>query len=164
MVLYLKPKNDLGHILGGTCLRRTQDLNLILIHKMDFIDYCLILLISILNQTLYSQIKLKTWYVLFWSCCRLGRLRINRACPHDVVCWLGSNKIFVQILLAFNSCCVILIEWTFYYIVICKCLSTIVRVTGTVQFTFFLVMRLNITIITVCDSFIVILVTHFFHH
>ena len=42
---------------------------------------------------------------------------------------------------------VILIEWTFYYFVICKCMSTIVRVNGTVQFTFFLVMRLNITIV-----------------
>ena len=37
-------------------------------------------------------------------------------------------------------------------------MSTTVRVNDTVQFTFFLVMRLNITTATSCDSFIVILV------
>ena len=41
----------------------------------------------------------------------------------------------------------------------CKCMSTAVRVNGTVQFTFFFIMRLNITIITSCDSPVVILVT-----
>ena len=50
----------------------------------------------------------------------------------------------------------------FYYLVMCKCMSTTVRVNGTVQFTFFLVMRLNITIFTSCDSLIVILVTLIF--
>ena len=50
----------------------------------------------------------------------------------------------------------------FYYLVMCKCMSTTVRVNGTVQFTFFLVMRLNITIVTSCDSLIVILVTLIF--
>ena len=43
----------------------------------------------------------------------------------------------------------------------CKCMSTTVRGNGTVQFTFFFIMRLNITIITSCDSLIVILVTYF---
>ena len=32
----------------------------------------------------------------------------------------------------FNSCYVILIKWTCYYFAMCKCLSTIVRVNGTV--------------------------------
>ena len=41
----------------------------------------------------------------------------------------------------------------------CECMSTTARVNGTVQFTFLLIMRLNITIITSCDSHIVILVT-----
>ena len=63
-----------------------------------------------------------------------------------------SNKIFVKILFAFSSCHVILVEWTFYYF------ATTVHVKGTVQFTFFFVMRLNITIPTSCDSLIVILV------
>ena len=42
--------------------------------------------------------------------------------------------------------------------VMCKCMSTTIRVNGTVQCTFCLVMRLNSTIITCCDSLIVILV------
>ena len=41
-------------------------------------------------------------------------------------------------------------------------MSTTVRGNGTVQFTFFFIMRLNIAIITSCDSLIVILVTLFF--
>ena len=44
---------------------------------------------------------------------------------------------------------------------LCKCLSTTVYINGTVQFTFFLVMRLNITTATSCDS-LIILVTYFF--
>ena len=40
-------------------------------------------------------------------------------------------------------------------------MSTTVRGNGTIQFTFFFIMRLNITIITSCDSLIVILVTYF---
>ena len=40
-------------------------------------------------------------------------------------------------------------------------MSTTVRGNGTVQFTFFFIMRLNITIITSCDSLIVILATYF---
>ena len=68
-----------------------------------------------------------------------------------------SKKIFVRILFVFNSCYNIFIEWTFYYFLISKCLSTTVRVSGSVQFTFFLVMRLNITTVTSCDSLIVIL-------
>ena len=35
-------------------------------------------------------------------------------------------------------------------------MSTIVRVNGTVQFTFYLIMRLNITIFTSCKLLIVI--------
>ena len=68
-----------------------------------------------------------------------------------------SNKIFVRILFAFNSCYVILTKWTFYYFVKCKRMDTTVRVNGTVQFTFFLVMRLDITVVTSCDSLIAIL-------
>ena len=62
-----------------------------------------------------------------------------------------SNKIFVRLLFAFKSCYVIRIEWTFYYFVMCQCMSITIRVNGTVQFTFFLVMKLNITIATSCD-------------
>ena len=40
-----------------------------------------------------------------------------------------------------------------------KCMSTTIPGNGAVQFTFFFIMRLNITIITSCDSLIVILVT-----
>ena len=40
-------------------------------------------------------------------------------------------------------------------------MSTTVRVNGTVQFTFFLVMRLKITIVKSYDSLITILVTFF---
>ena len=41
-------------------------------------------------------------------------------------------------------------------------MSTTVRVNGTVQFTFFLIMRLNITIVASCDLLIVILVNLIF--
>ena len=37
-------------------------------------------------------------------------------------------------------------------------MSTTVRVNSTVQFTFFLIMRFNITIVTSCDSLILMLV------
>ena len=47
----------------------------------------------------------------------------------------------------------------FYYLAMCKCMSVTVRGNGTVQFAFFFIMRLNITIMTSCDSLIVILVT-----
>ena len=40
----------------------------------------------------------------------------------------------------------------------CKCKSTTARLNGTVQLTFFLVMRLNISIAATCDSLIVILI------
>ena len=46
-----------------------------------------------------------------------------------------SNKIFVRILFLFNSWAVILIEWTFYYLVMCKCMSTTVCLNDTVEFT-----------------------------
>ena len=73
-----------------------------------------------------------------------------------------SNKIFVRILFAFNSCLVILIKWTSYYFAMCKCMSTTVGVNDIAEFTFFLFMRLKITIVTSCDSFIVIFVPYFF--
>ena len=47
----------------------------------------------------------------------------------------------------------------FYYLVMRKCISTTVRVNGTVQFTSFLAIRLNISIVTSCDSLIAILIT-----
>ena len=40
----------------------------------------------------------------------------------------------------------------FYYSVMCKCMSTTVCGNGTVQFTFFFIMKLNISITTSCDS------------
>ena len=46
----------------------------------------------------------------------------------------------------------ILIQCSFYYFVMCKCMNTIFRVNGTVQFPFFLVMVLNITTVASCDS------------
>ena len=46
----------------------------------------------------------------------------------------------------------------------CKCMSTTVRVNCTVEFTFFLIMRLNITVVTICDLLIAIFVPYFFHH
>ena len=46
-----------------------------------------------------------------------------------------------------------------HYLVKCKCMGTTVGVNGTVQFNYFLVMSLNITIVTSCDSLIVILLT-----
>ena len=57
------------------------------------------------------------------------------------------GKIFVIILFAFNSSYVILIEWTFYYFVMCKCISTTVCVKSIVQFTFFFVMRFDCIIL-----------------
>ena len=44
-----------------------------------------------------------------------------------------------------------------FIICIYKCMSTLVRVDGAAHFTFFLVIRLNITIVTSCDSLFVIL-------
>ena len=62
---------------------------------------------------------------------------------------LVANKVVFRLLFPFNSCYVIFIEWTFYYFVTCKCLSTIVRVNDAVQFTFSLVKKLNFTIATI---------------
>ena len=53
----------------------------------------------------------------------------------------------------------VLLNGLFYYFVMFKCMSTTVRVDGTVQFILFFVMRLNITIVTSCDSLIVIFVS-----
>ena len=55
-------------------------------------------------------------------------------------------------------------EWTFYYLVIYKCMGISVRVNSTVQFTYFLAMALNITTVSSYDSLIVVLATYFFHH
>ena len=56
----------------------------------------------------------------------------------------------------FTSYYVIQIEWAFYYFaVFCQMYKH--HVNGTVQFIFFLVMRLNITIAMSCGSFVVIL-------
>ena len=43
----------------------------------------------------------------------------------------------------------------------CKRISAAVHDNGSVQFTFFLVLKLNITIVTNCDALIVILVIYF---
>ena len=64
-----------------------------------------------------------------------------------------SNKIFVRILFVLIVATLFLLNGFFYYLVMCKCMSTTVRVNGTLQFTFFLV----ITIVTSSDSLIVIL-------
>ena len=69
---------------------------------------------------------------------------------------IPSNELFVKILFAFNSCYVILIEWTFHYLVMCKSITTTVCVNSTAQFTFLLVMRKNIAIAMNCDLLIVI--------
>ena len=50
-------------------------------------------------------------------------------------------------------------DFFYFYLVIGKCMSSTVRVKGTVQFTFFLIIRLKITIVTSFDSLIVILKT-----
>ena len=61
----------------------------------------------------------------------------------------------------FNSCYISLIEWTLCYFVIYRCMKTTVCYNNTVQFTFFLVMRLNITTVKRCDTLIVITCTFF---
>ena len=51
-------------------------------------------------QTLQSQNKLKTQYILFWSYYGPGRLHQNRTLrggPQDVVCRLNRNENFVRI-------------------------------------------------------------------
>ena len=77
-----------------------------------------------------------------------------------------SNKTFVRFLFAFDSCYYVLSEWNFRYFFMYKCISTIACVNDTVQFTFFLVMRLNSAIVMSCDLLVVILVPfltlHFF--
>ena len=69
-----------------------------------------------------------------------------------------NNKIIVRISFALIVAMLLLLNGLFNYLVMCTCRSTIVRVNGTVQFTFFSVMRLNITIVTSCNSLIVMLV------
>ena len=50
------------------------------------------------------------------------------------------------------------VKWAFYDFVKSQCMSTPVHVNGTVQFTFFLVMKLNINIVASCDELTVVLV------
>ena len=70
-----------------------------------------------------------------------------------------SNKIFVRDLFVLIVVMLFLLNRHFYYLFMCKCKGTTVRVNSTVQLTFFLIMRFNITIITSCDSLNVILAT-----
>ena len=70
-----------------------------------------------------------------------------------------SNKIFGRILFVLIVATLFLLYGLFCCLFMCKCMSTTVHGNGTVQFTFFLIMRLNITIITSCDSLIIVLVT-----
>ena len=66
-----------------------------------------------------------------------------------------------MLVVVFNSCCIIVIEWSLYYFAIYKCINTNVSQNGTVHFTVFLAMRLNIIIVTSDVLFIAILVTCF---
>ena len=56
------------------------------------------------------------------------------------------NKIFDRVSVAFNSCNIFLIELTSHYFVIYTSVNTTVCDNSTVQFTFYLFMRLTITI------------------
>ena len=92
--------NTKGPILSGTSLGRNQDGNLTIIHKMDFYGFFFSFPYS------NCQIKLKIWYVLFWS--YYGRLDLNSAIkwrPLDVVCRLGlyGNKTTLSSLLFLNT-------------------------------------------------------------
>ena len=60
-----------------------------------------------------------------------------------------SKKIFVRISCSFESFYVIFIEWPFYQYVISKCISTTLCNDDTSQFTCFLLLRLNITIVMI---------------
>ena len=79
-----------------------------------------------------------------------AKLSLNRNITSTPLTYLTghSNKIFVRILFAFNSCYVILIEWTFY----CFVMSTTVCVNSNVQITFFLVIRLNKLSFAYCNT------------
>ena len=57
-----------------------------------------------------------------------------------------------------------LLNGLFNYLVMCKCINTTIHVNVTVQYTFFLVMRLIVTTLMSYDLLIVILVTYIFHH
>ena len=57
-----------------------------------------------------------------------------------------GNKIFVRISFFVIVATLFLLHEPFYYLVTCKCMSTTVRVKGTVQFTFFLIMTLKLTL------------------
>ena len=85
---------------------------------------------------------------------------LNRNIRHHCTCLAGPcYKTFVRVLFALIVAMLFLLNGLFYYLAMCNCVSTTVRLNGTVQFTFFLVMRLNSTIDTGCDSLIVITVT-----
>ena len=111
-------------------------------------------------------IGIVTSALLYYRHCYIGTVVLS-ALLHRHCCIIGivtsalmyltgaSSEIFVRILFIFNSCCVVLIEWTFNYFIICKCMSSNVRHNVTVQFTFFLIMILNITNVTNCDSLII---------
>ena len=82
---------------------------------------------------------------------------------HHCAWTTGScNKIFVRILFIFNICDIAFIEWISHDFVTYKGISTIARDNGTVQFTFFFFMRLNIIIVTSCAMFIAIFFQYFF--
>ena len=71
-----------------------------------------------------------------------------------------TYKIFVRIFSVLIVATLFLLNGLFYYhLVMCKYMRTTVRLNRTDQFTFFLIIRLNVTIITSYDSLIVILVT-----
>ena len=83
--------NAKGRILSGTSLRRTQDVNLTIIYKMDII---LLFLIATAYQTMHCQSKLKIWFLLFWYYYGLRHFELNRTIkgrPQDVSCRLGST-------------------------------------------------------------------------
>ena len=86
--------------------------------------------------------------------------------PHCHYCnyATGPTIDLCRILFPFNSCYVILIEWTFHYFVMYNCMSTTVCVSGTVQFTFFLVTKLSITISTSCNWLTVTLIPVLWFH
>ena len=66
-------------------------------------------------------------------------------------------KIFVRILFFFIAATLFLLNDLFYYLVMRKFMCLTVRVNGTVQLTLFLIITLNINIVTSYDLFIVIL-------
>ena len=87
-------------------------------------------------------------------------LNTNMHQHHCTYSTRSSKKIFARILFILIVATLFLL-FAFYYLVMCKCMSTTVCGNGTVEFTFFFIRGLNFTIITCCDSLIVILVLNF---